>query len=323
MTVIKNKKQTVLVALAILFSILPTGAVALRIWARRASGKRMQLSDGLIILDNVAMLAYWVLVIYVTLVVGTKDVDLRTNAELAKTNLDFCLSYHRVEMTIKLIWAILVYVLKFSTLALLREIFYSSSRAVRLTICILTYASVISASASITATLYIDSPTERWCDLANLPTDMRHMNKVNGMFNAVSTVVLEFAIFCVPIWQLVSVQLKSQKKVSVMVSFGLGFLWVLPLLPFPAFSFELDRLEWYITKPLNALVQEFLLGLEPSVGIIAVCIPLFRRLFHSRSRQAEGVKMHRLPSRAGAGDPEDGIKSTTTIVVSSQVSQTR
>lgn len=76
---------------------------------------------------------------------------------------------------------------------------------------------------------------------------------------------------------------------------------------------------------MNALVQSFLLGLEPSVGIIAVCIPLFRRLFH-RNTRAEGVKMHRLPSRAGPpglGDPESGIKSVSTIVASSHASQPR
>ncbi|KAK8122838.1 hypothetical protein PG984_011508 [Apiospora sp. TS-2023a] len=215
MTLIQNEKQTVLVALATVFAVLPTGAVGLRIYARRASGKRMQLSDGLIVLDNVAMLAYWILVIYTTLVAGTKDGDLRTNAELAKTDMGFCLSYHRIETTIKLVWAILVYLLKFSTLALLREIFYSCSKAVRWTIRLLTYASIVCASASITATLYIDSLTERWCDLTNPPMDMRKMNKVNGIFNTVTTVVLDFAIFCVPIWQLVFVRLKSRRKTLI------------------------------------------------------------------------------------------------------------
>ncbi|KAK8009095.1 hypothetical protein PG991_011646 [Apiospora marii] len=347
MTLIQNEKQTILVALATVFSALPTGAVGLRIWARRASGKRMQLSDGLIVLDNIAMLAYWVLVIYITLVAGTKEGDMRTNAELAKTDMNFFLSYHRVrnrpisycrvsgnitsfqangvfyasqlETTIKLVWALLVYLLKFSTLALLREIFFSCSRAVRMTIRLLTYASIVCASASITATLYIDSPTERWCDLANPPLDMRKMNKVNGIFSTVTTVVLDFAIFCVPIWQLVSVRLKSRKKGLVMASFTLGFTTCVVALIRTILVYKNQ------TKPLNALVQSFLLGLEPSVGIIAVCIPLFRRLFH-RNTKAEGVKMHRLPSRAGPpgpGDPEFGIKSVTTIVASSHASQAR
>lgn len=146
----------------------------------------------------------------------------------------------QLETTIKLVWAILVYLLKFSTLALLREIFFSCSKAVRVTIRILTYASIICASASITATLYIDSPTERWCDLTNPPLDMRKMNKVNGIFNMVTTVVLDFAIFCVPIWQLVSVRIKGRKKTLVMASFALGFTWV-ALFLFSWGSFNFDR----------------------------------------------------------------------------------
>ncbi|KAK7985461.1 hypothetical protein PG996_005297 [Apiospora saccharicola] len=317
MTLIQNEKQTVLVALATVFAVLPTGAVGLRIYARRASGKRMQLSDGLIVLDNVAMLAYWILVIYTTLVAGTKDGDLRTNTELAKTDMGFYLSYHRIETAIKLVWALLVYLLKFSTLALLPEIFFSCSKAVRWTIRI---ASIVCASASITATLYIDSPTERWCDLTNPPMDMRKMNKVNGIFNTVTTVVLDFAIFCVPIWQLVSIRLKSRRKTLIIASFALGFTTCVVALVRTILVYTNQ------TKPLNALVQSFLLGLEPSVGIIAVSIPLFRRLFH-RNTKPEGVKMHRLPSRAGPlggpGDPESGIKSATTIVASSHASQPR
>ncbi|KAK7962012.1 uncharacterized protein PG986_002837 [Apiospora aurea] len=324
MTLIQNEKQTVLVALALLFSILPTGAVALRIWARRTSGKRLQLSDDLIILDNVAMLAYWVLVIYVTLVAGTKEGDMRTNAELAKTNMDFCLSYHRVRNQ--------------SRLASCRD----DHQADLGHPCISPQVLHTRAAPRDLLLVFEDSqaddthPYIRQCHLGvgvhhgylvhrlshgalvqprEPPTDMRHMNKVNGIFNAVSAVVLDFAIFCVPIWQLVSVRLKSKKKISVMISFGLGFLTCVVAL--------VRTIIVYQTKPLNALVQEFLLGLEPSVGIIAVCIPLFRRLFHGRGRQAERVKMHRLPSRAGAGDPEDGIKSTTTIVASSQASRPR
>ncbi|KAK6860498.1 hypothetical protein PG995_004134 [Apiospora arundinis] len=167
MTLVQNEKQVVLITLAALFSVLPTGAVGIRIWARRASGKRVQLSDGLIVLDNAALLVFWALVIHATIAIGTKDGDLRTNAELAKTDVGLCLSYHRVETSIKIIWSILVYFLKFSTLALFQEMFHSASGTVKMTIRVLTHASVVAASASITATLYIDTRAGRWCDLAN------------------------------------------------------------------------------------------------------------------------------------------------------------
>ncbi|KAK7983486.1 hypothetical protein PG989_010888 [Apiospora arundinis] len=169
MTLVQNEKQVVLITLAALFSVLPTGAVGIRIWARRASGKRVQLSDGLIVLDNAALLVFWALVIHATIAIGTKDGDMRTNAELAKTDVDLCLSYHRVETSIKIIWSILVYFLKFSTLALFQEMFHSASGNVKMTMRILTYTSVVAASASITATLYIDTRAGRWCDLANPP----------------------------------------------------------------------------------------------------------------------------------------------------------
>lgn len=51
----------------------------------------------------------------------------------------------------------------------------------------------------------------------------------------------------------------------------------------------------------KALTNKFLMGLEPSVGIIAVCIPLVRPLFHRRGRPTDVDEMQGIPSAAGPG----------------------
>lgn len=51
----------------------------------------------------------------------------------------------------------------------------------------------------------------------------------------------------------------------------------------------------------KALTNKFLMDLEPSVGIIAVCISLIRPLFYRHGRLTEVDEMHDIPSAAGPG----------------------
>ena len=65
------------------------------------------------------------------------------------------------------------------------------------------------------------------------------------------------------------------------------------------------------------LIGFFMMGLEPSVGIIGVSIPLCGPLFQRWRRNMEGIRMHRIHSKDDVGGPRQGSKSSTTIVVSS------
>lgn len=71
----------------------------------------------------------------------------------------------------------------------------------------------------------------------------------------------------------------------------------------------------------DMILQWFLLGLEPSVGIVAVSVPLLRPIVRRPARNPENVRLQRLPSRAKAASPEDGIVSTTTFEISSRTSR--
>lgn len=65
----------------------------------------------------------------------------------------------------------------------------------------------------------------------------------------------------------------------------------------------------------------FMLGLEPSVGIVGVSVPLCSPLYQRWRRNMEGVRMHRLHSKGDDSGPRQGSKSsTTTIAVSPQES---
>lgn len=80
---------------------------------------------------------------------------------------------------------------------------------------------------------------------------------------------------------------------------------------------------WQTWFQQNMILQWFLLGLEPSVGIVAVSIPLLRPIFHRPARNPENVRMHRIPSRAKVASPEDGITTTTTFEISSSYQTSR
>ncbi|KAK8016753.1 hypothetical protein PG993_014942 [Apiospora rasikravindrae] len=208
--------QSVTLAMAILLSLLPTSAVALRIWARRISGQRLQWSDGLILLGNATLLAYWSVVILTVFATGVEK-----DSEYDKITVPEFWQLCRGLAAIELLFGAAVYLLKFSTLALLRELFSNTTRPARIVISALTYLSVVCATASITGTLYIALPADPNIEWTN---DLYYKDSVNGFFNFSADVVLDFAIFLIPIWQLFHLRLDSRKKRGIMLAFGLGFL---------------------------------------------------------------------------------------------------
>ncbi|KAK8043527.1 hypothetical protein PG993_005957 [Apiospora rasikravindrae] len=296
---IQTATQGTIIAMAVLFSVLPTVAVGLRLWARRLSGQRLQWSDSLIVFILAGGL-------------GRDDQNM-TNA-MSETDIERC----EGETALQAMFGLAVYLVKLSALALFHELFYNKgSRAVRTVLNIVTYLTVVCATATITGTLYISFPARPWCDpTTKISYDQMYKNMVNGMFNFTATVILDFAIFAIPIWQLLPLRLQSRKKRHIMIAFGLGFLACVVAL--------VRTVVWYDPKAkMSVLVGYFLLGLEPSAGTVAICIPLFRPIFQRRTRATEGVRMHRLPSKVKTGDTEEGTRSATTIVASPATSYFR
>lgn len=121
----------------------------------------------------------------------------------------------------QLLFSFDVFFLKFSALAFFHELFYSVSSATRNVLNALTYLTVVCATAAITGSLYTSFPVD---SLDNASGDAAYKLKVNGRFNFVATVVLDFAIFLVPIWQLWRVRIDSRKKRDIIAAFSLGFL---------------------------------------------------------------------------------------------------
>ncbi|KAK8075276.1 hypothetical protein PG997_009939 [Apiospora hydei] len=345
---VQTATQGTIIAMAILFSVLPTGAVGLRLWARRLSGQRLQWSDGLIVCENAVLVVFWSLIIFTHVLVvilagGLGRNDNNTTKAMSETDIERCevrdeppyplleyrdkmSHYHPMltsdvrqgETALQAMFGLAVYLVKLSALALFHELFYNKgSKAVRTVLNVVTYLTVVCTTVAITGTLYISFPARPWCDpTTKITHDQMYKNMINGMFNFTATVVLDFAIFFIPIWQLFPLRLQRRKKRHIMIAFGLGFLACVVAL--------VRTVVWYDTKAkMRILVGYFLLGLEPSVGTIAICIPLFRPIFQRRTRATDGVRMQRLPSRVKSGDSEEGTKSPTTIVASPKTSYLR
>ena len=61
---VEDATQRILIAMVTLFTILPTCAVGLRLWARKLSGQWLQWSDIFILLDYAFLLGFWAVVIF-------------------------------------------------------------------------------------------------------------------------------------------------------------------------------------------------------------------------------------------------------------------
>ncbi|KAK8122837.1 hypothetical protein PG984_011507 [Apiospora sp. TS-2023a] len=306
---IQNANQRSIVAIVVLFSILPTTVVGLRLWARRISGQRIRWSDGFIILDNITLLVYWAFVLFIVFAGGVDTLpDLDKLASMPESQ---ARSFLLGNTLTQLLFSFTVFLLKFSALAFFHELFWTVSSAARRVLNVLTYLTVVCATAGIIGSFYTSFPVY---GTDNATGDDLFKLKVNGRFNFIATVVLDFAIFLVPIWQLYRVRIDSRKKRDIILAFGLGFLTCVVALV----RISLWWQKWF---QQNMILQWFLLGLEPSVGIVAVSVPLLRPIFHRPARNPDNVRMHRLPSRAKAVSPEDGIITTTTFELSSRTSR--
>ncbi|KAK7985462.1 hypothetical protein PG988_003084 [Apiospora saccharicola] len=217
-----------------------------------------------------------------------------------------CRGYNILE----LIFGFYVYFLKFSTLALFRELFRDVSKTTKNVLRGMTYLTTLCCVVSITATLYTSFPADRLCDPKMDLSVTAYKNVVNGEYNYVSTLVLDLAIFIIPVRQLFPLWLESRKKNRhpYRVRFGLR----------QAFANVSDNRTCVIALGricvvelevvTKALTNKLLMGLEPSVGIIAVCIPLIRPLFHRRGHRptVEVDEMRDLPSADGPGPTGPG-----------------
>ncbi|KAK8071948.1 hypothetical protein PG996_005296 [Apiospora saccharicola] len=191
-----------------------------------------------------------------------------------------CRGYNILE----LIFGFYVYFLKFSTLALFRELFRDVSKTTKNVLRGMTYLTTLCCVVSITATLYTSFPADRLCDPKMDLSVTAYKNVVNGEYNYVSTLVLDLAIFIIPVRQLFPLWLESRKKTGILIAFGLGFGLVIKLYKLKqAFANVSDNRTCVIALGricvvelevvTKALTNKLLMGLEPSVGIIAVCIP--------------------------------------------------
>lgn len=128
---------------------------------------------------------------------------------------------------IELLFAAAVYLLKFSKLALFRELFCHTSAPAKRVLTFLSYLTVVCATASVTGTLYIVLPADPALDHSansRQTADRAHKDSVNGMVNFACDAVLDIAIFLVPIWQLFPLRLACRRKGAIILAFGLGFL---------------------------------------------------------------------------------------------------
>ncbi|KAK8071955.1 hypothetical protein PG996_005303 [Apiospora saccharicola] len=81
---------------------------------------------------------------------------------------------------------------------------------------------VVCGTVAITATTAVYFPPDYMCSIDVADAEYWKF-EFTTYFNYVYPLVLDVAIFAVPIWQLYPLKVKHRKKVGVMIAFGLGF----------------------------------------------------------------------------------------------------
>ncbi|KAK7985456.1 hypothetical protein PG988_003078 [Apiospora saccharicola] len=209
--------QPTMVAGAAVLTVLPTCAVGLRIWARRTCNQRLRWSDFWIVANIVVLVAFWVIYI-INIVVG----GMGNHHDIRHPNLTESENFRcRGRQTLDLLFGFATFFLKLSTLSLVREIFRASSRA-KTVQRILKYVTVVCGTVAITATTAVYFPPDYICSIDVADAEYWKF-EFTTYFNYVYHLVLDVAIFAVPIWQLYPLKVKHRKKVGVMIAFGLGF----------------------------------------------------------------------------------------------------
>ncbi|ORY61004.1 uncharacterized protein BCR38DRAFT_526502 [Pseudomassariella vexata] len=170
-----------------------------------------------------------------------------------------------------MLWYGSCYLCKISVLLLYRDIFPTRNMLVLTKIvCVLTFACAVAVLVG--TPLVLNPVSKRWTHGKLPPAEITNATRM-AIFGDVATLSTDILIFSLPLKSLFNLRVKWPKKVGIISTFTLGFLACIIALVRTGLDYTPDS-----SKEFECVMN----GLEPSIAIIAVCVPTLRPLLYRK-----------------------------------------
>ncbi|KAK7962715.1 uncharacterized protein PG986_003540 [Apiospora aurea] len=285
-----TREQGGVVAVAVVCTLVPLLAIVLRFWARQIVHRRFDASDAWILVAFTALLASWIGVLCMVFEGGLglpEDVVKATygrGAGIAHAKAGYASLIGGVSAA---------YLCKASILSLYRRVFtLPGERLPFYAVGALTLLCGLSTLVGYFAVVPLAKqlvPDPHFTDAETTRNDGFQL------YTGIATCFTDIMILCFPLGKLYRLRMDRRRKIGLMATFMVGFITCIVAI--------IRTVATYVNLSNSATVQTLFRGLEPTVGIIAACLPLLHPLLRCSSRD-EGVD--RFPQ-----SPRDGASSSS------------
>ncbi|KAK8043570.1 hypothetical protein PG993_006000 [Apiospora rasikravindrae] len=131
------------------------------------------------------------------------------------------------------------------------------------------------------------------------------------LYTGIATCFTDVMILCFPLGKLYQLRMDRRRKIGLMATFMVGFITCIVAI--------IRTVATYVNLSNSATVQTLFRGLEPTVGIIAACLPLLHPLLRC-SRDEGADRFTQKPARGRhrqQQQPGAGIRKTVKVTVTS------
>ncbi|KAJ1338619.1 hypothetical protein MN608_01479 [Microdochium nivale] len=307
--------QRMFISMCVLFTVLPVAAVIARVFARRISNRKLDLSDKIMIGACALLVIYQGINISAVLVGGLGIPGERIENEFGIMPSQERFIKHLLAMQV--MWTTDITVVKISILSLYLRIFtmraFIIAAKVTMAFCVIWL--IIMATGSI----FICRPLALYWD----PTLPGHCGNLIVLWIITGTlnILTDLAILILPMPYLYSLEIATYRKMVLIATFGIGFIVCI------VSAVRLKALLGYEqSDSTGTTIPTALLSvMEPALGIILGCVPLLRPLFGRGRYSATGTarlgprtssaveKGSKGSSSAGRASPKSGSGSNRRV----------
>ncbi|WYZ41392.1 hypothetical protein EsH8_V_000287 [Colletotrichum jinshuiense] len=276
---LERQSQISVVAVSIVFIIVPTLMVGLRLVARRLAHRSTDASDYCIIAACIFSNALQAVSIVSVIQCGVGF----HNAEIVpKFGFGPIIKFLKVLVAQQVLWAISLSLCKIAILLLYAKIF--TTRIMILSARLLAGFTMMWTVVTVLVAFFICRPlSDNWLlDLKN--RNCGNQPAADGTMGVLN-MITDVAVLIMPVSHLWRLRLETYKKVALIVTFSLGiFTCIVSVLRL----YYLANLKYYdVTFNIpNALIFS---ALEPGVGITLACIPFLRPLLGRSQYSTKGT----------------------------------
>ncbi|KAL7928327.1 hypothetical protein V8C35DRAFT_285358 [Trichoderma chlorosporum] len=259
--------------LAIIFMVLPTVAVGLRLYAKITAHQPIEISDYFSIaawLNTAAFFTSLLVAVYLppSLLDNSEGIDVPVS---------------KITFSLNLLWAAACYSCKLSILCLYYRLLSTPSSTFRLAVKIMFVITACVGIASILGFLLVFRDISWWWStgMKTHPAAQANLIRMNEAIDILS-LLTDAILFIMPLPVIRKLSLSKSKRRLLIGLFSLGFLTcievIIRIITTYGFNGALDAIQ----------VQVLLMGIEPSMGITLCSLPVFLRLFRKGQQNSSG-----------------------------------